>query len=157
MKTLIFFLALTLIVGCTDYNKEWKTAYNSFLQGSHELRKMRSSQIEGGWQAWFILGIGSAHSEDPKTQVTFAWKESVRGTYVISSVPIEHIRVKIDNSIKTPSIEFVRDKWYDRTVFGERPDIDEMYGYIHRLPEVSVVIISCRDDQWIQDIRLPLQ
>src|SRR3989344_7043637 len=77
------------------------------LQGEHKLRKMverteTNSYISGG----FFLFVGAlSGGTTTNVLVKFAW-EMNDGTYALSSLPLEKIRVKLDEKATTPTIKF---------------------------------------------------
>lgn len=105
-------------------------------------RNERHSEISGGY--FLIAGSLSGRSETI-TNVKFAW-EMNDGTYAISSLPLEKIRVKFNNDVEIPTIYFqVKNK----------PDY---YDELQRMLDVSITyaVITCKESDWPVQVQLPL-
>ncbi len=112
------------------------------LAGDHQLRKMvniKSTDASGS----FFLFVGS-FAQHETLKVSFAWKLN-DGTYAISTLPMDKIRVRIDNNITVPTIKF---RWRS----GYFREIQDMMDY-----KVIYAVITCKDSDWPQQINLPLQ
>src|SRR3989344_4929536 len=111
MKNLMIAILVLLVLplaGCSTkpYQPE-PTKAERLLGGVHNLRKMSertevNSHISGGF--FLVFGVLDGGSKTT-ISVKFAWQMD-DGTYAISSLPLEHIRVRIDDKITTPTIEF---------------------------------------------------
>jgi prepilin-type N-terminal cleavage/methylation domain-containing protein len=97
------------------------------LQGEHKLRKMFPQN--------YFLNSG--------TQITFAWPLK-NGTYAISTLPIEKIRVKFDQTVDTPTIKFC---W----TYSNYATIDYLMA-----KHVVYALITVRESDWPAQIQLPL-
>lgn len=85
----------------------------ALFSGEHELRRMverqgTESHLSGG--GFFIFGTGAITIDGrtkPATYVTFAWKHPhEKGTFIISTLPVEKIMPQVDASAATPRIRF---------------------------------------------------
>jgi len=117
------------------------------LSGEHQLRKIterieQKSQVSGGF---FIFVGGISSSSEAKVSVKFAWKMN-DGIYAISSLPLEKIRVRIDNRQENPTISFC----YSKDDRGHW-ELQEIMRYF-----VNYAIITVKDSDWPVKIQMPL-
>lgn len=156
---LLIIIAATFFIGGSD-NHSRNTAYarsigeesavDKILQGEHQLRKMitedgSKSSINGGF--FLIAGWINSKSEN-LTKVTFSWLMN-DGTYAISSLPIEKIRIKFDETKDNPVIKF---KWRPGEYFNNCEIETQMLMNLH----VIYALVTCREKDWPTDITLPL-
>lgn len=147
------FVALVLpLTGCDSGPPEppKPTKAEILLDGIHQLRKMSertevNSRISGG----FFLVLGTLEGKSKTTiSVKFAWQMN-DGTYAISSLPLEKIRVRLDEKIAAPTIEFNRwrrcDVWCAEN--GLQPLIDDSVEY---------AVITVKENDWPIQVDLPL-
>jgi len=119
------------------------------LQGEHKLRKMAertdiNSRISGS----FFLFVGDITGEvKTSVSVKFAW-EMNDGTYAISSLPLEKIRVKLDEKATTPTIKFRWVRW-DRP--RSAAQVQTLMDYY-----VSYAVVTVRESDWPIQVNLPL-
>ena len=116
------------------------------LKGEHKLRKIAertdvNSKISGS----FFLFVGGLNGKAETTvSVKFAW-EMNDGTYALSSLPLEKIRVKLDENATTPTIKF---RW---TRSYPNPEVQELMDNY-----VIYAVISVRESDWPVQVNLPL-
>ena len=116
------------------------------LKGEHKLRKMverteTNSNISGG----FFLFVGALSGGTTTSMlVKFAW-EMNDGTYALSSLPLEKIRIKLDEDITTPTIKF---RWGP----SNHPQT------LQRLIDSNVLyaVITAKESDWPIQVNLPL-
>jgi hypothetical protein len=109
----------------------------------HIVRKMTSPTTEKtlhGEASFFLLGGSASIDETVTTTVTFAWLNN-NEEYVISTVPLNKIRLKLVTGYNPPTARFCG----ARRVYS--PLCDFEYNYI---------VITCDEKDWPQDIHLPL-
>ncbi|MFA6603278.1 MAG: hypothetical protein WCT10_00380 [Patescibacteria group bacterium] len=125
-----------------------QAATDAILQGEHQLRKIAertetSSRATGG----FFLFVGSyGSSSQQQVIVRFAW-QMPDGIYAISSLPLERIRVKLDNAAAVPTIRF---NW--EPCGYEGPTIQTLMD-----DHVQYAVVTVRESDWPIDINLPLE
>lgn len=153
MRNLMIVMLIALVLplaGCKEDEPPKPTKAEILLNGTHNLRKMSertevNSHISGGF--FLVFGILEGGSKTT-ISVKFAWQMN-DGTYAISSLPLEKIRVKLDNKITTPTIEFNRwqrcDAWCDN---------NSLQGLIH--DSVEYAIITVKESDWPIQVNLPL-
>lgn len=118
------------------------------LIGEHNLRRMvertnTNSKISGGY---FLFVGGLEGSTETTVSMKFAWQMN-DGTYAISSLPIEKIRIKLNEEITTPTIKF---RW-KRYQYNGTPEIYElMNGW------VSYAVVTVKESDWPIQVNLPL-
>jgi hypothetical protein len=139
-------LAGVSMVGCGCGNAPSKA--EPILAGEHQLRKMAertevNSRISGGF---FLFVGGISGTTQTAVNVKFAWKMN-DGTYAISSLPLERIRVRIDENVAAPTIKF---RW--RPFGGEWTPQPQylMDNY------VSYALITAKESDWPVQVSLPL-
>ena len=138
---MIVMLTMAATQACVD-DRPAESYAGNILAGEHQLRKMigvAPSESNGS----FFLFVGS-FSQSEALKVSFAWKMR-DGTFAISTLPIEKIRVKINNAVTIPTIKF-------RWTMSDQEDIQWIIG-----EHVLYAVITCKDSDWPQDIQLPLQ
>ena len=145
--SLMVLLAALFALGCRPQPKPPSQA-ELILGGEHKLHKMtEQSQLNPTLSGRFFLFSGSVNGLI-KTDVfvKFAW-EMNDGTYALSSLPLEKIRVKFDEQITSPMIKF---RW--RRYDGEgTPQTQNLMDYY-----VSYALITIRESDWPAQIDLPL-
>jgi len=86
-----------------------------------------------------LFGSYKSESGEERT-VTFAWLNN-QNEYVITTLPLEKIRVRIDNSNDKPYVKF---KW-------RVCDVCNPIGCI------IYALIVCNDEQWNPKFEMPLE
>ena len=102
--TMLLAVVMIAAVGC---GADALASVPKFLTGEHSLRKMTSDKVTSAkTSGGFFLFSGNFNSSS-KTEMTvrFAWKMD-NDTYILSSLPLEKVRVKINNETKMPTISF---------------------------------------------------
>lgn len=124
---------------------EEESAAGQILKGEHKLRKMfpsskATARIAG---SYFLFAGNLSSTQSIQTVVTFAWPLK-DGTYAISSLPLEKIRVKFDEVIESPTIQF---KW----TYCSSSQIDYIMANA-----VLYAVITVQESDWPTQIYLPL-
>ncbi len=132
-------------VGCAKKSQE--SFAGKILKGEHCLRKMMektevNSKISG---SFFLLGGSFSGETEEITSVKFAWKMN-DGTYAISSLPLEKIRVKFDETATTPTIKF---RWLHY-------DLSECPTQYLMNNQIFYAVITVKEKDWPTQINLPL-
>ena len=70
------------------------------------------------------------------------------GTYAISTLPIEKIRVKFDNNVTTPTVDF--DSGKIRYEWENNSDLEYVINHY-----VNYAILTVRESDWPSQINLP--
>lgn len=125
----------------------YQSYIDKIFQGEHRLRKMAewtdsSGQISG---SFFLIFGQIKGSLENSMEMRFAW-EMNDGSYAISSIPIEKVRVRMDENAETPTIKF---HWTRGTILD-----DDLQGFIDR--SVTYVLITVKESDWPVDIILPM-
>jgi len=122
----------------------------SILRGNHKLRKMSerletNSKISGS----FFLIVGELSGSTTTRLLTkFAW-EMNDGTYALSSLPLEKIRVRFDERATTPTIKF---QWRPRRSWRGR--IAQVQSLMDDY--VLYALVTVREGDWPVQVNLPL-
>lgn len=138
--------ALTITFCLLYRNNEAKKVENIF-KGEHKLRKMAErseqySEISGGF---FLIAGSLSGKGETITTIKFAW-EMNEGTYAISSLPLEKIRVKFNNNVEIPTIYFQSES---------KPDYyDELQKMLNH--SILYAVVTCKESDWPVQIQLPL-
>ncbi len=134
--------AIILMGGCGQKD-------NELTKGQHPLRKMVSqNNIKQSFGGFFLFGLGSIGGQSENNiRVHFSWLTN-DGTYAITSAPIEKFRIKIDNNVQNPFIEFI-DTSRGQMVYRT---IEKFLDYC----PPNYILVTCRDEDWPKDIQLPL-
>lgn len=168
MKKIMLFLIFSSVIilqSCEESQanseKENTITCAQILSGQHELHQMNTvSYVKGGEQrttASFFLITGSYESKHiPDTIVSdvyFYWK-GFDSAYTKSKIPVNNLRIIINDSIKTPSIKF---KWYCREI-GHSCNYDmtndqTMERFYDR--HVIEAIVTCKSIDWPASISIP--
>jgi len=117
------------------------------LSGKHELRRIKSFKLKSDIIGSYFLFSGSISGGGEKIKVSFAWKTHV-GIYIITTLPLEDIRIKVDNTIKNPHVLFTTKRC---NIYRHDLDITTMISTC--VPYVTVVVKS---EQWTSNIEMPL-
>jgi hypothetical protein len=142
----ILLLCSVAFLSCNNEGKE--SPAGIMLGGEHQLRRMvESSKEESHFSgAFFLIAGGVSGGTKRMTTVTFAWQMN-DGTYAISSLPIEKIRVQFDETKKVPTIKFRWRPWEER----RSPQPQELMNRY-----VIYAVILCEESDWPIKIQLPL-
>jgi hypothetical protein len=152
MKILYYCLCIFLLLpSCLSKKEKEESQAGLMLRGEHELRKMNNfTSTNSKTNASFFL-ISSNFNQEKKEdlQVKFAWKMN-DGTYAISSLPLEKIRIKFDPNSQAPVIKF---KWI-RYPFGINYRVAQTQELMDKYVCYAVLVI--REEDWPTKIHLPL-
>lgn len=135
------------VAGCGERSREPSQA-EQILKGEHQLRKMAErTDVNSNISASFFLFIGDLSGTTTTTvSVKFAWKMN-DGVYALSSLPLEKIRIKLDEKATTPTIKF---RWR-RYISGGTPQIQYLMDHY-----VSYAVVTVRESDWPVQVNLPL-
>lgn len=122
-----------------------------YFSGEHRLHKLSSSSgYSQSGNGFFILGIGGySSSGEVHTVVRFAW-EYKKDQYMLTTVPIDYVQVKLVESQAAPTITFHTRSWGRSPIMGPFNYTD----LTSRLVDGSIdgVTVICRPDQWPLDL-----
>lgn len=144
---MLVFLVGIFTISCAE-KPELPSQAEQILKGEHKLRKMverseNNSKISGNF---FLIFGGLDGSTTTKVLIKFAW-EMNDGTYALSSLPLEKIRVKLDEKATEPTIKFRWQRWNEyRTA-----QIQELMDYY-----VLYAVLTVREGDWPIKVGLPL-
>jgi len=119
------------------------------LRGEHTLRQI-SEQDVGGLKIkikYLFMEGNFTRSSQSFTRVKFVW-EMTTNEYVFSSLPIEKIRIKLDNNVEIPTIKF---RWRPYNFRGT-PDIQGILDY-----SVIYAVVTLRSEWWPTLMEAPLE
>jgi len=116
------------------------------LKGEHKLQKMaEQTEVNSKTSASFFLIMGDINTATKTTLSTkFAW-EMNDGTYAVSSLPLEKIRVKIDEKVTMPTIKF---RWARSFHKG---DLQQLMDN-----SVSYAVVTVKESDWPVQVNPPL-
>lgn len=134
-------------IGCDNDRKPEVPQAEQILKGEHRLRKMaeRTDVKSRTASSSFLVFGGLSTTIETNLSVKFAW-EMNDGTYAISSLPIEKIRIKFDEKAIVPTIKF---RWYRCHVLCE--DVQKLMN-----DNVSYAVVTVREEDWPVQVNLPL-
>lgn len=115
---------------------------SAILQGDHPLRKI-TERTESSLAGSFFLVVGEVNGRTSSV-VKFAWKMN-DGTYAISSLQLEKIRVRFDENATTPTIRFHWEQPYFAT-----DQVQELMN------SVLYATLTIRENDWPIQVQLPL-
>jgi len=142
----LVFLSVLFMVGCDE---QLPSRAEPILKGEHKLRKMAertdvNSRISGS----FFLLVGDLSGTMKTTvSVKFAW-EMNDGVYALSSLPLEKIRVKLDEKATTPTIKF---RWRPYTYHHAPVEIQDLMNNY-----VFYAVVTVKESDWPVHVNLPL-
>lgn len=122
---------LFVLVGCGTSPKEGLK--NSGLFGEHPLSRIESfGAVKGSVSGSFFLGIGSVDgSLGSEFQIQFYWSPKP-GEIIATTLPYSKFRFIIDETKKTPTVEFVfTDSWLNSD--GVEDYIEKQYPNLNDL------------------------
>jgi len=153
---IVSLISCVVIVSGCDLEPQTKTELgqdtilNKMLEGEHQLIKMinHNGSHSRAAGAFFLIAGGFISKGKSGIKVTFSWRMD-DGTYAISSLPIEKIRMQLVESISTPTIRF---HWKNPFIhYAEEPEPQEvMDSYVKR------AVITCKPEDWPTNVQLPL-
>ena len=134
-----------------------------FFGGEHQLQKLmpfvsQESHISGGGAFFLFVGVGSVSgSSNTRYEVKFAWKSNLDDTYIISSFPLEKVRVRFDDKNESPTVRFKLNcdnqgcggDWALRNGWGQQYTID--HG------DIEYAVITVKQKDWPVKIQMPMQ
>lgn len=132
---------------------QWDSEVGCLLRGEHELRRIVSQSVVSGEirgnirGGFFLLGGGmSADIEGKLSQdlrLYFSWKGN-DGLYNISSLPIDKVKISLQDKATTPTIKF---RWSE----GDERDLKTIFD-----TRVVYAVISCKPELWTPNFEMPL-
>lgn len=156
-RAIIVILFSLFSIGCSESDskkepsskkEEILSPIGKILVGEHRLRRMAEyMDVNPKISASFFVVMGSiSNTTNTIVSVKFAW-EMNDGIYAISSLPLEKIRIKIDEKVLTPTIKF---RWSLSRV--------DTPNQIQDLMEKNVIfaVLTLKEDDWPINVKLPL-
>ncbi len=127
-------------------------SYKTF-NGDHKLRKILSQNDSKTDSSFFLL-----NSSSNGLKVYFSWLSN-DGQYINSSFPLEKIRIKIDNKVDKPFIDFCTFVWYSEGIFYKYQDYDtnnkDTDEYLSKTDFYnSYVLIVCSEKDYPKNIKI---
>lgn len=146
ISVLVLFLGGFFVVGC---GPRPPSQAERILKGEHKLRKMAErTDTNSRISASFFILVGSYSSTtETKTAVKFAW-EMNDGTYALSSLPLEKIRVKLDEKATVPTIKF---RWRPYCRCYNEPQVQELMDN-----NVCYAVVTVKESDWPVQVNLPM-
>ena len=136
-------------MGCEREQKQPSQA-EQVLKGEHKLRKMvERTEVNSNISAGFFLFVGAFNAKTKTIiSVKFAW-EMNDGIYAVSSLPLEKIRIKIDERVAGPTIKFCWKRWNGSN--SAKSNISKlMNDYVY------YAVVTVRESNWPIQVHLPL-
>ncbi len=153
-KALCLLIGMVILgtIGCAASTNEPSYA-EKVLGGTHELRKMVERQgSQTTTSSSFFLVVGSmTQTQTAETLIKFSWKMN-DGTYAISSLPLEKIRVRIDETATSPTAQFRWRPWRGGCLC--RTAIPELQTLMDN--NVVYMLLNVRSADWPVQVSLPL-
>lgn len=138
------------MVGCEQkpQKPEPPSQAEQILKGEHRLRKMvERTEVNSRISGSFFLFVGDVSGSTKTTlSVKFAW-EMNDGVYAISSLPLEKIRVRLDENTTVPTIKF---RWRPYNGYGTAEVQDLMND------NVLYAVITVKESDWPVRVDPPL-
>ncbi len=147
---LIISLIITLIIKNSPKEQKFEDMGScKALSGIHEL-----SMIQKNGEYFSFV------SNSNGVRVYFSWLSNDNKTYILSSMPIERIRVKFDNNSKKPTIEYSVYVWSKSGLFGDHLDKEtnnlEQNTYISDVEKYTAyAVIICKESDYPKEISNP--
>jgi len=116
------------------------------LEGEHRLHKM-PERTDGTSRTFEFFLFAGDFTQSTSTAVKFAW-EMKDGSYAISSLPLEKIRIRFDEKATTPTIRF---QWSTTAFTENMRDLQRMIDY-----NVHWAVITTRESDWPAKVDLPI-
>jgi len=138
----LFLLSTFLFLLFSCQSVEYKKHSSSVLELRQLVQGIETSKQSNGF--YFLIGGGFSSSETTSTYVKVFAK--VEGRYRIIEMPIEYIRISIDNTLKTPNIVL---EYESR---GKMSD-EEL---INRIYMEKIFVINC-PEQYLPEKLLPIE
>lgn len=184
MRYIVVLLVALSLAGCKHYGTDPSAEVQKFYGSSHQLRKMfcntevqtepAKGDISGGW--FLFMGGMEGHYTGEKrhivTNIRFAW-EIQDSTYTITTLPLNRVRVKLDENAKAPTVAFkvngnaITDAYLSSSDSGSctevvytkfRREVTDYYNP-HKVfnKYLEYVVITVRPEDWPTNITLPVQ
>ncbi len=176
-----------IMVGCRPYDQNPLNEAKEFYETPHQLRKMFVKDViikepgKGHLSGGFFLLVGGFSgnyeegTETMATHVRFAW-EIKNNTYIITTLPLEKIRIKLAEKIDAPTVSFFLDELAINQRFKELVTGLTTYnegklkvdGYLGRILKdyynphkvlskyLTYVVFTARSEDWPTNINLPV-
>lgn len=152
-------LSISIIFSGCGQKPERPFPTERFFGGEHQIQKLVPTVSQEGYlSGGFFLFVGSINgSTHTEHKVKFAWKSSVDDSYILSSFPLEKIRIRFDTKIETPTVRFQLNckslecdgDWALKYGYGQQYVIDR--GHI------EYAVITVKPEHWPAKIQMPLQ
>ena len=160
---MLFVLVVSLSISCGEdspkvVNK--RKEVHDFYKGEHLLRKLDRITINHPGSekvsAWFVL-IGGYYGKSTtpstsETKLVFYWQGN-DGAYTYTSVPLIAARIKINDSIKNPTVQFVLKEFYDDVWFKNQKKSNTTSEMTSE--GTQEIIITCDSSAWPIDVQVP--
>ena len=166
-KTLLLgLLAVCFVATFSSCGEDWesmkkrnraeaKAFLDQTFQGVHQLRRTKESTSTSSnmsaslYDGFFFSSASVSGSSKVTTLLRFAWQMN-DGSYAISSINIDDVRVKIDSTAYIPTVQFV----WGTTQNNE-------YGLGHNLQNmvdnnVDHILLKVRSEDWQINNTIPL-
>lgn len=160
-------LAPILFSGCKDPAKE--AEIKEFYRSPHQIRKMFVKDVESvtpgksSLSGGFFLFVGNVHGESTgetrseNTFVRFGWEIKDK-TYIITTLPLEKIRVKLVEDHLTPTVSFFLDHSKDGRGYPAVYETLQNYYNPHEAFSnyLEYATFTVNEKDWPSNINLPL-
>lgn len=139
-KSILLLVLCAIFVSCEEIKDK------DFLTSKLELRQLvkQTSTKEEAQGSYFLIAGGFSQTSEQETTVQVFAK--VDGMYRLIEMPIERIRINIDNSLDKPNLQV--------SYRNERPKTDTQI--VDRVQYYDVYIINC-PEQYLPEKLLPIK
>ena len=152
-------LASLFLVSCSpDPPSQENMVEHKRLDGVHTLRKVfPTNKVETisahGDGSYFLIGGSFEYRGEQKVlsqSVRFAWEDGEDHAYSIASVPLDMVRIQINDSQTNPMVYF---HWHEGIGDFDHLITDTSSSAFRSVDEVTFI---CNSHDWPTDIQMPM-
>ena len=146
MKKLIILLAIFTLLSCKNSVKNEDELYLIRATKTLELRQLVNSENTKtkSYGSYFL--IGGSYSSKTETDISIKVFAKVDGYFRVVNIPIENVRVNINNNIDKPTLQI---KYTEEKLTGS--NLLDNYGY-----SINYYIINC-PERYLPEKLLPIE
>lgn len=146
LNILVFATILLSLFHCTRERTPRVSKTDKILRGKHKLRRFKvTTETRSQWSGSYFFIVGNASGKSyQERKVAFSWLNN-KGEYIISEIPLDKIRVKVDSTVINPYVEF---NWESYPNHGDT--------YMNWIMEdnVNYIVVHCKEEDYPVEIRI---